>query len=208
MLCMLLPGFITGRAEAQSAVPMTGNAVVDSANVAHVAFRAANPALAKDDLALARTVVARAHRAWPLASLREYAFLGLGRDIHTDTLFSRFLGKREFADVALIHDANRARRRRSTTIATLRDSTMFPEGVDFDPRTGSFYIESVRTRTIVEFRADGTERIALASGQANIGAARGVRADTVRRVLYATTSGIPQAIRRSHRCCASACRMV
>jgi DNA-binding beta-propeller fold protein YncE len=202
-------------ATAQAAPSFTGTPAVDSANAARAAFRAANEALARDDLRGARAAIARAHSAWPthqsyawavaytdalasdtsalLSSLREYALLGLGRDLHADTLFSRFLGRRDFADVALQHDANRARLKRSTTIATLRDSTTFPEGVDFDPQTGSFFVASVRNKTIIEVRTDGTERTALAPGQPSIGAILGVRVDTLRNVLWATTSGIPQA---------------
>lgn len=202
------------RAEAQTFDAPTGVAIVDSANVARASFRAANKALAKDSLAEARRLIARAHRAWPthasyawgvaytdglagdtvalLATLRAYAALGLGRDLHTDTLFSRFLGKRDFADVALQHDENRAHLKRSAFIARMRDSTTFPEGIDFDARTGSYYIGSVRHRNIIELRADGTEHYVLATGQSNVAAILGVRVDAVHRVLWATTSPIPQ----------------
>src|SRR6476661_6890836 len=35
----------------------------------------------------------------------------------------------------------------------LADSTLWPEGVDRDPRTGDFYVASVRHRTIVRVAA-------------------------------------------------------
>ena len=76
--------------------------------------------------------------------------------------------------------------------ATLPDSTFWPEGVDADPRTGSLYVASVRHRTIAEVDATGKTRELIPRDQETLGAIFGVRVDTARNVLWATTSGYHQ----------------
>jgi hypothetical protein len=74
----------------------------------------------------------------------------------------------------------------------LADSTLWPEGVDRDPRTGDFYVASVRHRTIVRVSRDGTEHELWPRDDPHFGAMLGVRVDPRRPVVWATTSGIPQ----------------
>ena len=81
---------------------------------------------------------------------------------------------------------------RSRVVATLPDSAFWPEGVDYDPRSGHYYLASVRQRTIAELRPDGSVRELWPRGRAGIGAVLGVRVDTTRGVLWATTSGLRQ----------------
>jgi len=81
---------------------------------------------------------------------------------------------------------------RGVLLRELADSTLWPEGVDRDPRTGAFYVASVRHRTIVRASANGTERALWPAGDARMGAMLGVRVDPARRVVWATTSGLPQ----------------
>ena len=76
--------------------------------------------------------------------------------------------------------------------ATLPDSTFWPEGMDYDPRTERYYIASVRHRTIAEVSPSGATRELWPRGRSDLGAVLGVRVDPVRGVLWATTSGIPQ----------------
>jgi sugar lactone lactonase YvrE len=88
--------------------------------------------------------------------------------------------------------ANLSPKVHSTVVATLADSTFWPEGVDYDARTKRFYLASVRHRTIAELRPDGTSRELWSRDLPGIGAMLGVRVDTARGVLWATTSGIHQ----------------
>ena len=81
---------------------------------------------------------------------------------------------------------------RGALLRELADSTFWPEGVDRDPRTGDFYLASVRHRTIVRASKDGTERELWPRDDARFGAMLGVRVDPRRPVVWATTSGIPQ----------------
>jgi sugar lactone lactonase YvrE len=164
-------------------------------------------------LVSARREVERAARVWPTqqsyvwaravlaarlsdtasveAALRDYATLGLGRELR-DTAFDRFRLLPWFADVERLHAANRAPLVKSRVRATLADSTSWPEGVDYDARTRRFYVASVRHRTIIEVAPDGAQRELWPRGQAGMGAIMGVRVDPRGDVLWATTSALPQ----------------
>jgi sugar lactone lactonase YvrE len=83
-------------------------------------------------------------------------------------------------------------RARGVLLRELADSTLWPEGVDRDPRTGDFYVASVRHRTIVRLTARGSEHELWPRDDPRIGALLGVRVDPRKRVVWATTSGIPQ----------------
>jgi sugar lactone lactonase YvrE len=81
---------------------------------------------------------------------------------------------------------------RGVLLRELADSTLWPEGVDRDPRTGAFYVASVRHRTVVRVSNDGTEHELWPRDDPRLGAVLGVRVDPRRPVVWATTSGIPQ----------------
>ena len=197
-----------------SALSATGIADVDSANAARLAWGRGVRALNSDDLATARAEITRAAGAWPaqptyiwgrafvaalahdtndvVASLDRYAGYGIGRSVGTDTLFIAYRGLPAFDRIAAALEANLAPTVRSRVVATMPDSTFWPEGVDYDPRTGRYYLASVRHRNVAELRADGTVRELWPRDLPNIGAVLGVRVDAARGVLWATTSGIRQ----------------
>ena len=81
---------------------------------------------------------------------------------------------------------------RGVLLRELADSTLWPEGVDLDRRTGDFYLASVRHRTIVRVASNGKERELWPRDDPRMGAMLGVRVDPARRVVWATTSGLPQ----------------
>lgn len=193
---------------------MTGVAPVDSASVARAAWVRAAAALETRDYVNARREVDRAASAWPtqwaylwggvigalltndtaavLSALDKYAALGLGRDLHADRRFAGLVKQPRFAAVAARLDGNLAPIARSHVVATLPDSTFWPEGVDYDPRTQRFYVGSVRHRTIAEVVNGKVTRELWARAKAGIGAVLGVRVDTLRGVLWATLAGVPQ----------------
>jgi sugar lactone lactonase YvrE len=202
-----------GPASPAATTAYTGYAAADSANAARAAWRRANAAAQAGDLATARTEVNRAATAWPtqdayawgrvvmavrandttgtIAALNAYADIGLGRDLAKEPATRDLFNAPAFKVVAARHEANRAPLVRSAPRVTLGDSTFWPEGMDHDPRTGAYYLASIRHRTIAEWR-DGRIRELLPRGAAHLGAVLAVRADTARGVLWATTSGIPQ----------------
>jgi sugar lactone lactonase YvrE len=192
----------------------TGIPAVDSANVARAAWQRAVQALNAKDTVLASREVTRAAQAWPVqpayvwgravtaqlvsdtVALRDaldaYASLGLGRDLRGDARFVGYARLPAFASIVARHDSNRASLVRSRVVATLRDSTFWPEGMDYDPRTRRYYVASVRHRTIVEVQAGQVERELWPREQPGMGAVLGVRVDAKRGVLWATLAGIPQ----------------
>ena len=195
---------------AQSAPPPA----VDSANAARAAWRKMNAALRANDAATASAEAVRAASAWPtqhayqwaravlaartgdtagaLAALRAYAVLGLGRDLASDSAILALRAVPGFDAVRDAHDRNRAPVARGVVLRQTRDSTLWPEGVDRDPRTGDFYLTSIRRRTIVRVAADGSTHELWPSGARELGAMLGVRVDTARRRLWATTSAMRQ----------------
>ena len=210
-LLAILLAIVPPRLGAQAAL---GLPALDSANVARAAWGRMNAARRAGDLAAARTEAHRAATAWPtqpayhwasavlaartgdtadaLAALGAYAALGLGRDLDADSAIAALHAAPGFDGVRAAHDRNRAPIARGTTIRDTRDTTLWPEGVDYDPRTGDFYVASVRRRTIVRVARDGSTKELWPSGADGIGAMLGVRVDPARHRIWATTSGIRQ----------------
>ena len=189
----------------------TSSAPAESAAVARSAWRHASEALQRDDLAAARADVDRAVRAWPVQpaylwaraalaaragdahvleqSLRDYAQLGLGRDLRADPRIAQLLGAK-FEAIAARHDANRSPLVKSTPMPLLGDSTFWPEGIDADPRTGRLYVASVRHRVVAEVSRDGSARELWQRDRDDLAPVLGVRVDTLRNSLWVTTSGL------------------
>lgn len=213
---LVLPVILLTRQAQGPAPAMTGNAIVDSAAVARAAYARATAALRATDFRTAKTEAARAAAAWPtqaayhwarvvigmrmrdtaavLDALTRYADLGLGRNLTADTALARLVALPPFRSVAARHAAQFAPMTRGRALAVLPDSTFFPEGMDVDPRTGFFYVASIRHRTIAELTPRGDYvRELLPRGGVGLGAILAVRADPQRGVLWATMSGIPQA---------------
>lgn len=199
--------------------PLSGQAashipVVDSARAAAAASRRGAAALDAHDARAAHIELKHAALAWPLqqgylwgrvlsaamlgdtadviAGLQGYANIGLGRSVVGDTILRPFRSLPEFRRVADVLEANIAPLVRSHRVASMSDSTFWPEGVDFDPRTGNYYLASIRHRTLAELRPDGAVRELWPRNRPGMGALMGVRVDVKRGVLWATMSGAPQ----------------
>lgn len=82
-------------------------------------------------------------------------------------------------------------RAHSTLHYQLRDSTLFPEGVAVNRRTGALYVTSIRHRTIIEISAEGVEREIIPRDQQSPGAMLAVRVDGDGEHLWATMAGLP-----------------
>jgi DNA-binding beta-propeller fold protein YncE len=188
----------------------SSQAIVDSAAQARLAFRAAAKAATLDETI---SLLLRASRAWPTqpaywtatarmaaratdtAALREavvaLADMHAGASLLVDTTVQRVARAS-----SLRRDMDRLARATATqtsgrVVATLRDSSVFAEGIDADPRTKAMYVASVRHRTIYEISADRRVRDLQLSPAAGIGAMLGVRVSPDGQSLYATTAGLP-----------------
>jgi len=206
--------YLASTTSASSAQSVTGVAAADSASAARAAWQRAVVALNARDVTTARKEVDRAASAWPVQpayvwaraitaqmsadtggvrnALDAYASLGLGRDLHADARFAGYAGLPGFASIVARHDSNRAPIARSRVVATLADSTFWPEGMDYDPRTRRYYVASVRHRTIAEVANGRVTRELWPREQPGIGAVLGVRVDARRGVIWATLAGLPQ----------------
>lgn len=193
---------------------MTGDPTVDSASVARAAWRRGQLALRAREHAAAEREIARAAAAWPtqpayvwglavaaalagdtatvLRALDSYADFDLGNDLRADTVLRAYVARPDFAAVVARHDRNRAPMTRSRVAVTLADSTVWPEGMDYDPRTRRWYLASVAHRTIVEVDAHGHTRELWPRDTPRIASMLAVRVDRARGVLWATTSAVPQ----------------
>ena len=193
---------------------LTGEPAVDSAAVARAADGRAATARRAGDLERARDEAARAAAAWPTQpayalgwaaaaaraadtaavqrALAQYASLGLGRDVRGDSLFAPYLRAPGVESLRRALEHNRRRRASSRVRATLADSTFWPEGLDYDPRTGRFYVTSVRRGTVVELGPRGESRELWRPGEALRGAALAARLDASHQALWVTLSGMPQ----------------
>ncbi|HEX4681579.1 MAG TPA: hypothetical protein VH277_02655 [Gemmatimonadaceae bacterium] len=192
----------------------TGSPAADSATAARAAWARASGALRAGLEDSARAEIARAATAWPtqpayvwasvrlaarahdtvaaLDWLRTYANLGLGHELSSDTTVARLIGLPAFAKARDAIAANARPLVRSRRLLAFGDSSFWAEGVDADPRTGHFFVSSIRHRTIADVARDGTARELWPRDRAGLGAIFGVRVDTIRNVLWATTSGVPQ----------------
>jgi hypothetical protein len=206
----LLLAFTPLRLETQS----SGHAAADSAAIARSAWGRMNAARRANDFAAARAEALRAATAWPtqpayqwmravlaaragdtagaLAALRAYAALGLGHELGTDSTLAALSSAPGFAVVRAAHDRNRAPVVRGVVLRQTRDTTLWPEGMDYDPRTGAYYLGSIRRRTAVRVDRDGTTHDLWPAESNRIGAVLGVRVDGARRRIWATTSGMKQ----------------
>lgn len=191
----------------------TDHAAADSAAVARAAYARASTALRANDLPAARREIIRAADAWPtqpayvwaravlaanahdtadvIASLARFGALGLGRDVHADGRFAPYLELPTLRRTLEQLDRNRAPLPNSRIVATLDDSTFFPEGMDHDPRTGRYYVASIRRGTIAEVEHGHLRRELLPRGAPPLAPILAVRVDTARDVLWATTSPVP-----------------
>jgi sugar lactone lactonase YvrE len=189
----------------------TGIAAVDSASAARAAFSAASQAVRSGDLRTAQRELDRAAAAWPTqpvylwnraviaarrsdtttarAALRAYADLGLGRSL-ADTVFNKFRSLPWFPSVATRHDENRGPMANSVERARLVDSTLWPEGVDYDPRTRRLYVTSVRRRSVLEVSARGEERFVVPPDGSVLPAVLSARVDAARGLLWLGTSAV------------------
>lgn len=78
---------------------------------------------------------------------------------------------------------------RSTDAFTLPGPELIPEGIAVDPATGTFYVGSIRQRTIVAIRAGGAATPFVPPRKDGLMAVIGLRVDPVRRLLWAASNG-------------------
>lgn len=81
---------------------------------------------------------------------------------------------------------------RSTTLLTLADSLLHPEGIAWDARRQRWLISSVRQRKVVAVDGQGAARDFVASGQDGLDAVLAIAVDPGRDLLWVTSAALPQ----------------
>lgn len=187
--------------------------IADSAALARAEFRLARESLTKGDTAGALAKLEAAARAFPqqpsyMNSLMALAgrarasnfaatALAMSNNIGFAVPASADTGAhsvRKLPDVlklVSLQDALRAPVNNSQVFRTLTDSTLFPEGVSYDARTGTMYVSSLHHRNIVALPRAGGSQFLMKEVPPNVGGLYGIAVDTARSVVWATSASAP-----------------
>jgi len=187
-------------------------APIDSlAGVARGLYRESVAAANRGAVKEARDLMARAHEAWPpqpayigaaaalSARLADTAATLRYLGILADMGLTRDLGGNDFVALREVPALASVRRRlaenagslvASRAILTLEDAELYPEGMDYDRKTMSYFVASIRKRKIV--RIDAYGQVSDMGATDSLDAVLGVRVDSKRGVLWATTRALPQ----------------
>lgn len=186
---------------------------VDSSTVARAAWREAETALARDDLASAARAMDRAVSAWPTqiayqrlraliaarrnddrtltTALVALAALEAAGDIPADTAVERRAGENPAVAGAVRAVVGATRPLvRSTVWQMMDDTTLYAEGIATDPASGHVFLTSIRHRTVYELDGRGEVRD-LGLARQGAGAVMAVRVAPDGRHVWAVTAGIP-----------------
>jgi sugar lactone lactonase YvrE len=74
---------------------------------------------------------------------------------------------------------------------SLRDSTLFPEGLAYDSRSQTMYVTSIAHRNVLVVDKNGAERWLMPNLPENVGGLYGVAIDTARAIVWAASAGAP-----------------
>ena len=197
-----------------AAAPAHAASPADSAAVARNEWRAAREARFRGELVPAMLHAERAHSAWPMQWYYAYGLaqiaaeagepstaaraldaltaIGIGMDIAQDSALAASAAKNLIvAEAATRLRANLAPMPASTLGVEFpaADSAFYPEGIAYDGKTGRYYVASVRGHEVAVVDG-GVRRPFVKTGALG---AIAVAVDVVRRRLWVTSAGIPQA---------------
>jgi sugar lactone lactonase YvrE len=183
------------------------------AQLARTRYREAMSAYRAGDLTTARGRMLEARTAWPTQWRYTYdvallaaragdpdaaagwidslAALGAGPDLRSDPDLAP-VASAPAVEAAL---ARLARNRQPMAVSRprfeLTEADLFPEGLDVDSVTGTFYLASIRHRKVVSVSPGGVVRDFVAAPSAPLDAVMGVRVDPRRRRLWVTSRALP-----------------
>jgi hypothetical protein len=124
------------------------------------------------------------------ATLDRLARMGLGFDVAADADFAAVKDSPEMKPVLRNMQALRAPFGKSEVAFRLPEKDLI-EGIAHDPRTGAFFVSSVRRRRIVRVDADGTARDFVPEGGDGLLSVIALSLDPARRALWATSDATP-----------------
>lgn len=101
--------------------------------------------------------------------------------------FKTIAKDRRFQDIAARVAARAPRVKRSELAFTIPGPDLIPEGIAVDPATGTFYVGSIRKRTIMAIGRERNVRTFVPAQRDGISAVLGMKVDAKRGVLWATS---------------------
>jgi hypothetical protein len=145
-----------------------------------------NPRIAYN---LAATEALLGHTDAALARLRAWAAMGLFYDLSSDDDFSSLRGTPGFTEILTQIEAKRKPAAQTRLVTQLPEKDLIPEDLAYDPGTHRFFVSSVRTSRIITMDSVTKASKTFAKSDWSVLAPR---ADTVRRLLWASTGWVPQ----------------
>jgi hypothetical protein len=203
--------FVPARSVAGLASPQ---ALLDSARVAREAWRDGSLAARRGELAVAQAHLRRAMEAWPgqavyalgyatlaarshdtaavVTALSLFADLGGGNDLSASTDLAPLRNAPAVRSAAARIAANARPIAGSRVAFDIEEPDFWPEGLAHDPRTGAWYLGSVRHGKILRVRPGETPEVLVHPRQDGLWGVFGMRVDTVANTLWVTSAAIPQ----------------
>ncbi len=145
---------------------------------------------ARYNLACAHALIgepAAAMRILERLAAQEVAF-----DLAGDDDLAALREREDFAEVQRRMDALSTPVGQAKPAFSIDQKDLIPEGVAYDPKTGAFFVTSVRHRKIVRVTPDGQASDFVAEGQDSLQAALAVAVDAPRRALWVSSRATAQ----------------
>ncbi len=125
-----------------------------------------------------------------IQTLRHFAALGYSADLSADSDFVRLRDRDAYSEVVSRLEQNRQPKVASAVAFETQERELLTEGIARDPRSGDFYLSSVRQGRIFRV-SDGTVS-EFAGPLEGHWAPLGLRVDTKRKALWAAVAALPQ----------------
>jgi hypothetical protein len=139
---------------------------------------------------LAQAQARSGQKADAMAVLGRLARMGLTYDAANDPEFAPLRADDAFKALVDRFQASALPLVHSQTAFTLSERDLITEGIAHDPRTGSFFVSSVRRRKIVRVSREGMPSDFVAPGADGPLGVFALAADPERRALWATTAAV------------------
>jgi len=144
--------------------------------------------------ALASACAMAGDTAGALAMLRRFARLGYTADVLADSDLAPLRTLPAFDTISRSLARNAEPVMRSQVAFTLPQRDLLTEGIAHDPRSGAFFVGSVRHRKIVRVDRSGRVTEFVAAARDGLWAPLGMRADSARGLLWVAASAVPQMV--------------
>jgi sugar lactone lactonase YvrE len=123
-----------------------------------------------------------------VATLRRLAERRVSVATEDETDFASLRERADFRDVVARFESLKAPVLKSAVAFRLPEKDLITEGVAHDPKTGAFFVSSVRHRKVVRVGADHAASDFVKEGQDGLWAALALAVDPVRRVLWVSSA--------------------